>query len=99
MEFIVASKKSVNGDLLIITDKSILGQKFSEGKLQLDLNSKFYSGTEKNEPEVLVLIPKARHLHFTGSEAVKLALKIGLIDPYKILYVQGVPHAQVVMEG
>ncbi len=97
MKFIVAAKKSEHGILLVITDKEIIGKKFEQGKLQLDLASVFYKGEEKDEQEVKIMIPTARHLHLTGKNAVRLAENLWLIKKEKILIVKDIPHAEVFM--
>ena len=97
MALIITKKNSTHGSLLVITDKDILGKRFSEGKLQLDLSKEFYQGEEKSNDEVKKMIPEARHLHLTGKEAVALGIEMDLVESKNILYVKKVPHAQVVM--
>ncbi len=96
IHFIVAEKESTHGLLLVITDEDILGKKFEEGKKQLDLAAKFYLGEKKTKEEVKKLIPKARHLHLTGKHIVALAVELDLVNPKHILWVDKVPHAEVV---
>ena len=95
--FIVAEKHGPHGLLLVITDKDLLGKKVEEGKIQLDLRAKFYEGAEHTKEEVKKQLAQARDLHFTGKEAVALGVEEDLINPHKILWVKGVPHAEVVM--
>ncbi|HLC70747.1 MAG TPA: DUF424 family protein [Candidatus Nanoarchaeia archaeon] len=99
MQFIVAEKHSTHGLLLVITDEDILGKRFEEGKRQLDMAAKFYQGETKTKEEVKKLIPKARHLHLTGKHIIAMAIELDLVHPDKILWVEKVPHAQVVGGG
>ena len=92
----VAIKESPLGMLLVITDSLLLGKKFEEGRKQLDLSKDFYQGEEHSAKEVQKLIIKARHLHLTGKEAVALGIELDLVESRNILYVQKVPHAEVV---
>ncbi len=96
MQFIVSEKDSTHGLLLVITDEDIVGKKFEEGKRQLDLTAKFYLGETKTQEEVKKLIPQARHLHLTGKHIVAMTIELNLVEPKKILWVGGVPHAEVV---
>ncbi len=98
MNFIVSQKQNENALLLVVTDTDILGKKFEEGKVQLDLTKKFYQGEEKNKEEVEKLIKEAKYIHLTGKEAVAIGVEMKLVDNEKILYVQGVPHAEVLVE-
>lgn len=94
---IVSKKSSLHGMLLVITDSEILGKKFEEGKLQLDLSKKFYQGEEMNKEKVKDLIPEARYIHATGKEAVGTLVEEDIVESDKILHVQNIPHAEVVM--
>ncbi len=97
MTLIVNVKESSTGVLLIVTDKEILGKKFEEGKKQLDLTSDFYKGEEKSKEEVKKMIIESRHVHLTGKESVAIGVEMDFVNPEHILYVQNVPHAEVVM--
>jgi len=99
MDFIVVTKDSHHGKLIIITDKDIVGQKFMEGKLQLDLTSDFYKGQEENEETVRDLMHKGYVFHLTGKKTVEMGVKEGLVDEKRVLLVKGVPHAEVMVEG
>lgn len=96
IHFMVAEKESTHGLLLVITDEDILGKRFVERKKQLDLSAKFYLGEKKTKEEVQKLIPKARHLHLTGKHIIAVAIELDLINPKHILWIDKVPHAQVV---
>ena len=97
MKFIVSIKQSTNGTLIIITDNDLLGKKFEQGKLQLDLTKKFYQGEEKNENEVKEILKKADHLHLTGEVSVAIGIELNLIESRKIVWIAGIPHAEMVL--
>ena len=96
MALIVAWKKGPHGSLLVVTDEAVLGKKFEEGRRQLDLTQKFYVGDVKSKTETKELILAADQLHLTGKEAVALGIELDLVEVKKILWVQQVPHAEVV---
>lgn len=97
MEFVVAERPGPHGSLLVITDKDILGKLFEEDRVQLDLRKEFYQGEVRGKEEVKKLMLKSRHLHLTGKGAIALGIELDLIGKGRILWVQGTPHAQVVM--
>ena len=97
MVLIVAEKQGPHGLLVVITDKDILGKTFTEGKVQLDLTKPFYQGKEKTKAEIKILLKRARDLHLTGKEAVALGVEEHMVESKRILYVQNVPHALVVV--
>jgi len=83
--------------VVAVCDKEILGKKFEEGKLQLDVNEHFYKGEEKAEEEIVRMLRGANAMNFTGEKAVALGVREGFIDKKHILRVKGIPHAQAVM--
>ncbi|MBI4983526.1 DUF424 family protein [Candidatus Woesearchaeota archaeon] len=98
MRFIVAEKKTPHGILLVITDANLLGKKHEEENKQLDLANKFYLGEKKNEKEIATLLNTAYILHLTGTKAVELGVKSGLIDKRRTITIRGIPHAEAVLE-
>lgn len=97
MDFIISIKNGPNGNLVVVTDKNIIGKIFEEGKLQLDLTKDFYKGIEKTEEEIKEIFKKAQHIHLTGEKSVALGIELSLINQDKILFVSGVPHAEMVL--
>lgn len=94
---IVNIHKGETGKVVVVSDKEIVGRKFEEGNLQLDLSKEFYAGEEKKETEIIKLFQSAevRAIHLTGEKAVGLGKKEGLVEKGKILVVKRVPHAEV----
>ena len=95
----VSEKKTPHGLLVVVTDSSILGKKFEEGKLQLDLSKEFYKGEEKDVEEIKDIILSSRHVHLTGEESVDLGISLGLIEKDRVIWISGVPHAEIVLDG
>ncbi len=98
MEYIVAKKQSQFGSLVVITDSDIIGKKFEEERLQLDLTKKFYQGESKSKEEVKQIMMTARHLHLTGKDVVAIGVEMDLVDPKKIIFIDKIPHAEVMNE-
>ena len=98
MDYIVAIKQSQFGLLVVVTDSDIIGKKFEEEKLQLDLTKKFYQGETKKKEEVKQIMTTARHLHLTGKGAVAIGVEMDLVDPKKIIFIDKIPHAEIMKE-
>lgn len=97
---IVKIHKGPHGEVLVVSDKEIIGKKFEEGKLQLDLTKDFYAGEEMDSEKVKELVKSAYILHLTGKKTIELFLGLGFVDKKKVLFVDGVPHVEVyVVEG
>ena len=97
---ILAKIQIINGRKLVaVCDADLLGKKFEENDLQLDLTGEFYKGEETSEAQFTEMVEGAYIVNFVGKEAVELGIKKGLIKKENILTVSKVPHAQAfVME-
>jgi len=88
-------------DVVAICDSELLGKKFQQGKLQIDLNGEFFNGEEKSESETLELIEDTARedatFNIVGSKSCQLALKAGIIDKKGIKKISGVPVALVLL--
>ncbi len=96
LTFTVSEKNTPNGILLIVTDTNLIGKSFEEKNTQLDLTKKFYSGEEKTVEEVKKLFKNAYIIHLTGENSVTLGQEMSLVQ--KIITVDNVPHAEVLLE-
>lgn len=91
---IVKLHESKNGTIVCVVDKEILGQKFEEGELQLDLSSNFYKGEEKAIDEVGDLIRNAYGINIVGERAIKLAIEEGVIEVNMVKKIANIPYYQ-----
>ena len=84
-------------DLLIgACDENLIGKKFEEGKFQIDVKKEFYDG-ERVTPDILKkFLEEATIANLVGEATIKVAIKMGLIDPDCIIRIKGIPHAQMV---
>lgn len=82
--------------ILALCDKDLLGKKFEEDNHQLDLTSDFYQGQEKSEAEIQEIIKDAYIINLVGEESLNLVKKLHL-NPEKIIRIQNIPHAEIVL--
>jgi len=84
-------------DLLIgACDEHLIGKKFEDGKLQLDVSREFYDGERITEEILKKYLEDSTIANLVGEKTVNCAIKLGLIDPECIIRIKGVPHAQMV---
>ena len=87
--------KNPEGQIIIaLLDSDLLGKKFTQNELQLDLTSDFYKGEEKTEHEILHLIKDAYVINAAGKNCIDLLLKNKLIEKQNIITIDSIPHAQ-----
>ncbi len=83
--------------IIAICDSNLLGKKFEQGKMQLDIKEGFYKGKEMDEKQVMNLLKDVQKedacFNIVGKESIAAALKTNIIDKNSILEIQGIPHA------
>lgn len=89
--------RTANGLLLSVCDQELLGKRFKEGKVQLDLTSDFYRGEVVSEEKLGELMRVARIINIVGKKSIKVAVEMKILDKKNIIYIKGVPHAQIVV--
>ena len=90
---IVKVHSGPHGKVMVVTDEEILGKKFIERKLQLDLSKEFYKGEKMGDEEIKKLVKECYILHLTGEKSIQLFSE--LVE--KKLIVNGIPHAEIVL--
>jgi len=84
-------------NIIAICDSELLGKKFEEEKMQLDLTGEFFNGEDLSEEQVLAIIEDEKTedatFNIVGEKAIELALKAGIIKKEGIIRIQGVPIA------
>ena len=81
--------------LLAACDEYLIGKKFEEGELQLEVSESFYGG-QKVTPELFRKQLKiATIANLVGQDVIKIAQELGMIDDDCVLKIRGVPHAQI----
>ncbi len=82
--------------MVAVCDRNIIGKKFREGELVLKLDESFYKGDEVSEKEVQEALLSATIANITGEKAVACAVGCGCIDPETVIFIESIPHAQMV---
>jgi len=88
--------KTGNDLLIAACDEKLLGKKYEEGKLQIDLSNKFYDGERVTVKALKKFLDEATIANLVGKETIRCAIEMGLIDPSCVLKIKGIPHAQMV---
>jgi hypothetical protein len=88
-------------DIVAICDKDLLGKRFEQGNLQLDVKESFFNGKDVSEKEAMEIIfdmaTEDATFNIIGHKSVKTALKAGLIQKQGIKTIQEIPFALVLM--
>jgi hypothetical protein len=82
--------------IVAVCDKEIIGKKFQEGELTLKLEPDFYKGTDVSEKKVKEALSCATIANISGEKAIACAVECGCIDPDNVIFIEGIPHAQMI---
>ena len=87
----------VPGEVLVaVCDKATLGKTFSSGKLQMQVNERFYKGALASEDEALEALERATIANLVGNLIVEKAVEHSLVSAESVIEIGGVKHAQMV---
>lgn len=88
-------------DVIAICDSDLLGKKFEQGNLQLDIKESFYKGKEKTRQEIIQIMKDLSRedstFNIVGEDSIKCALEAGIISKDGIKKIQGIPFALVLL--
>lgn len=84
--------------IVAVCDSDLIGKKFEEENLQLDVNEKFYKGDLFEDEEEIIEILKEEKtedscFNFIGKQACRLAIEAGIIEEEGIIEISGIKHA------
>jgi hypothetical protein len=82
--------------IVAVCDKNIIGKKFKDGVLVLKLDECFYKGDEVCEEDVKDALSGATIANIAGEKSIACAVACGCIDPDTVIFIEGIPHAQMV---
>ncbi len=82
--------------IVAVCDKEILGKKFHEGEFTLKLEPSFYKGSDVSESEVKEVLSCATIANIAGEKAIACAVECGCIEPETVIFIEGIPHAQMI---
>ena len=85
--------------VVALCDSELIGKKFEEGKMQLDVRENFYKGEEIGEEEIVQTLSdlRADDATFTivGKASINAALEAGIIGEGNVGRINGIPFALV----
>ncbi|RLI82878.1 DUF424 domain-containing protein [Archaeoglobales archaeon] len=82
--------------LVAVCDSDLVGNTYSSGEYRIEVREDFYGKEEVGEEEVAGALKNATIANITGEKAVKLAIKMGIIQKDNVLKIGECWHAQMV---
>ena len=82
--------------LIAVCDSDILGEKFKEGHLCIEVSPDFFGEEKATGFEVEMALEQATMANFVGCKAVEHAIRLGYVERENVLTIDGVLYAQMV---
>ena len=82
--------------LIAVCDCEILGKRFAEGQLRIEVSPDFFGGEKATCSEVEKALAGATMANFVGCKAVEHAISLGYVEKDNTLSINGVLYAQMV---
>ncbi len=83
--------------VLAACDREILDKNFEEGELHIHVRREFYYDAFVSDTTFLNSLKVATIANLVGKRVVELAIRNGYVDEENVIWISGVPHAQVVL--
>ena len=88
-------------NILAVCDSELIGKKFEEGKLQIDVKENFFKGEEIDEKKAIAIMEKEAEedstFYIVGEKSIRAALEAGVIAEEGIVKIQGIPVSLVLL--
>jgi uncharacterized protein len=82
--------------LIAVCDSDLVGKKFAEGRLRLEVSKDFFGEEMASPEEVEAALRSATIANFVGCCAVEQAICLGYVERENVLSIDGVLCAQMV---
>lgn len=93
---ILTERETPEGVLVAVCDADVLGETFEEGAISLTVTEDFYGTEEVDVEAVRDALVRADVANIVGTDAVDLAIEVGVVDEANVLEVGSTVHAQTV---
>lgn len=80
-------------EVVALCDENLIGKHFETKDLELNITERFYKGEVVDGKKIINFLKNAYCINIVGKNAIKLALKAGIISEENIIRIKGIPHA------
>lgn len=88
-------------DVVAVCDSNLIGEKFEEGEMQLDVKESFYKGEDvSREKAIKIMKDMAKEdatFNIVGEEAVDAAIEAEIISEEGVMKIEGISFALILM--
>jgi len=88
-------------EIVAVCDSELIGKRFEEDNLQLDVKESFFKGELKTREEAIEVMTEMKledaTFNIIGDRAVKAALEAGVIRPGHVGKIAGISYALILL--
>ena len=84
-----------NQRMVACCDRELLGNTLKDGDIHFEISEKFYGEQEGTADELRHELAGCTIANIVGERAVGVAIDCGAVDADSVIYISGVPHAQM----
>ena len=85
--------------ILAVCDVELLGKKFKDGGLQLEVSVRFYGGEKVPlDDKLFRLIEEAEIVNMVGERVISEAIKRGIVCKEGVIRIANIPHVQIIKD-
>ena len=85
-----------SGEILVAAcDEELLGKKFEDGELQLEVHTSFYDGFRVDERGLVQQLQNSTMANLVGEQVINCVINAGIVTKDCIIRIQNIPHAQI----
>ncbi|MCL7412801.1 MAG: DUF424 family protein [ANME-2 cluster archaeon] len=81
--------------LVTVCDRELIGKTLKSNGLKLEIDEEFYKGELADAVQVQTALQEATTANIVGKRSIDNAIQCGAIDSSCLIYIDGVPHAQM----
>jgi hypothetical protein len=81
--------------LITVCDRELIGKTLKSNGLKLEIDEEFYKGELADTEQVKEALLEATTANIVGERSIDTAIKCGAIDESCLIFIDGVPHAQM----
>ena len=79
-------------------DPELVGKKFTDGKLNLNISKEFYEDVIVEDEDFFKQLKLATIANLVGENVINKAIEAGIVDKDCVIKIGDVPHAQVAVQ-
>ncbi|MEA3343814.1 MAG: DUF424 family protein [archaeon] len=95
MEFLLKIHEPGNNHVVALCDKELLGKKFSENDLTLDIDPDFFGGKPAAINEIKDAIQTAQSVNIAGNEIVSKLMQHKILSPSGVKIIDKIKYAHI----